>query len=418
MKTVLNAIWSVIKSNLILKIMAVLFAVILWSYVLSIINPVRTRPVEHVPVHFANVDELHDKNLWITGSLSDALNEVSVKILVNQSDIKLLSKENIDAYVDLSTINGPGDYPLKVEAKPTGISGQITDISPSLVNLHVDWHDVKLVPVTVNVTGSVPTGYYASTPEITPTTVEVEGARTDVQKVASAVCNVNLTGLTKGYSKNMEIDLLDNEGNLIDKNLFPSKQPSVIVTLNVQSMKTVPINAAGSIIGQDEVAAGYEVSEISCEPQRVAIAGDAQMLAGISSISLVPYSISGKSASESVALDYQPPEGVTVLTQQKAQVNIAIRELTKTKTFKDVTIKTKDIGSGLNAIVSTPKVDVTAMAGVSVMSKLSRSSIVPYVDLDGLKPGTYSLKVLFEIPKGFSEQNFTASTGTVTVTIY
>ena len=418
MKTVLKAVWNVIKSNLLMKIMAVLFAVILWSYVLSIINPVRTRVVQNVPVHFTNVDELHDKNLWITGSLSDALDEVSVKILVNQSDIKLLTKENIDAYVDLSTINGPGDHPRPVEAKPTGISGQITEISPMQVTLHADWHDVKPIPVTVNVIGSVPTGYYASVPEITPTTVEVEGARTDVQKVASAVCNVDLTGLTKGFSKNMEIDLLDADGNVIDKSLFPNKLPSVIVTLNVQAMKTVPIDTKGSIIGQDEVAAGYEVSEISCEPQRVAIAGDAQTLMGINSISLVPYSVSGKSASESVALDYQPPEGVTVLTQQKAQVNIAIREVTNTKTFKDVTIKTRDLGSGLHATISQPKVDVTVMAGVSVMSKLSRSAVAPLVDLDGLKPGTYSLKVLFEIPKGFSEQNFTASTGTVTVTIY
>ncbi len=418
MKTVLKTIWNVIKSNLVMKIMAVLFAVILWSYVLSIINPDRARVVENVPVNFTGNAEFNNGKFEITESLSDVLHKVNVKIVVKQSDLKLLSEKNIDAFIDLSSIKSPGDYELKIDAVPQGLNGQVVEISPSKVKLHVDWSVSKTVPVTVNVIGSVPGGYYASVPELTPTTVQIKGAQTDVEKLASAVCNVDLTGLTEGYNRNMDIDLLDYDGNVIDKSLFPGELPSVIVKLDVQSMKTVPIDVNGSIIGQNEVATGYEVSDMTCIPQRVSIAGDAKTLAGISSLSLVPYSVSGKSASESVALDYQPPEGVTVLTQQKAQVSINIREVTKTKTFKDVAIKTKDLGSGLRADLSEPKVDATVMAGVSVMSKLSRSDIVPYVDLDGLKPGTYSRDVLFEIPKGFSEQNFTASAGTVTVTIY
>ncbi len=418
MKTVLKAIWGVLKSNPVMKIMALLFAIILWSYVLSVINPDRTKFVPEVNATYYGNAELNDRHLVVTNSLSDVLDKVTVKVQVKQSDIKLLSNNSIDAYVDVSDINGPGDYVRKVEAKLTGLSGLVIETNPAKIKVHVDWYNSKPVPVTLNVIGSVPSGYYASTPEIMPTTVEVKGAQTDVQKVASAVCNVDLTGLTKGFSKNMDIDLLDADGNIIDKKLLQIELPSVIVTLKVQSMKTVPIDATGSIIGQDEVANGYEVSDIACEPQRVDIAGDAQTLAGIKSISLVPYSVSGKSASESVALDYQPPEGVTVLTQQKAQVNIAIREVTNTKTYKDVAIKTRDLGGGLHADISPPKVDVTAMAGVSAMSKLSRADIVPYVDLDGLKPGTYSRDVLFEIPKGFSDQNFTASTVTVTVTIY
>jgi YbbR domain-containing protein len=417
MKTVLKAIWNALRSNLVMKIMALLFAVILWSYVLSIINPERTRTVPDIPVRYENMGHLTDNQFQISKSLSDELGNVKVSVVLKQSELKTFSAKNIDAYVDLSYVTGPGDYPLQVQAKLIGVNGHVQDI-PVTVNVHVDRYIPKPVPVAVKTIGSVPDGYYASIPEITPTTVEIKGAQTDVEKVASAVCNVNLTGLTEGFSQNMEIDLLDYEGNIVDKNLFPDILPSVIVTLNVQSMKTVPIDAKASIIGQDEVASGYEVSDISCEPQKVAIAGDAQTLAGISSISLVPYSVSGKSASESVALDYQLPEGVTVLTQQKAQVTISIRETTKTKTYKDVSIKTKDLGGGLNADISVPKVDVTVMAGVSSISKLSRSDIVPYVDLDGLKAGTYSLKVLFEIPKGFSEENFTASSGTVTVTIY
>lgn len=415
MKTVLKAIWNVLKSNLVMKITAVLFAVILWSYVISETNPDRTRVIPDVPVLW-EVSQLNDKNLAISESLSDVLNTCNVKIVVKQSDLNYLDKNSINAYVDLSIINGVGDYELTVNATPNGITGQVLEVSPSKIKVHVDDYVSKTVPVVVNTIGSVPSGYYANIPEISPTTIEVKGARTDVAKVASAVCNVDLTGLTEGFNKNMEIDLLDYEGNMIDKDLFPSELPAVIVKLDVLPMKTVSIDIDGSIIGQDEVASSYEVADISCEPKTVDIAGDA--VAGINKIDLVPYSVSGKSASESVALEYAPPEGVTVLTTQKAQVYITIREITKTKTYSDVSIKTKNLASGLQAKFSEPKMDVTVTAGTSAMSKLSRAAIVPYVDVDGLEAGTYSLDVLFEIPNGFAEENFSASTGAVTVTIY
>lgn len=418
MKTVFKAIWNVLKGNLVLKIMALLFAVILWSYVLAEENPYRTRVIPDVPVRYEKYEQLTDKKLEISKSLSEPLGYVSVKVKVRQSEIKNLKKENIDAYVDLSVITEAGDHPVKVEAKPKNFSGEVLEISPSTRSLHVDTFKSKPVPVAVNTIGSVPSGYHASPPVVAPTTVEIKGAQTDVQKVASAVCNVDLTGLTEGFSKSMEFDLLDYEGNIIDKNLFDDL-PSVIVTLDVQHMKTVPIDVAGSITGQDEVATGYEVADITCVPETVQITGSASALAEIDKIGLVPYSISGKSASEAVALDYAPGiEGVTVLTTEKAQIYITIREITHSKTYNDVSLEAKNLTKGLRIQYSQPKVDVTVLAGISKVSKLRRADIVPFVDLEGLKAGTYSLNVLFEIPEGFLAENFTSSAGTVTVKIY
>lgn len=419
MKTVLKTIWNVLRSNLVLKIMAVLFAVILWSYVLAEENPDRTRIVPDVPVRYEKYDQLTGKKLEISKSLSEELGYVNVKVRVKQSELDYLEKENIDAYVDLSVINEAGDYPLlKIEAKPKNFNGEVLEISPSTRMLHVDKYKSKPVPVEVKTIGSVPDGYYASQPVLAPTTVEIKGAQTDVQKVASAVCNVDLTGLTEGFSRNMDIDLLDYDGNIIDKNLFDDL-PSVIVKLDLQHMKTVPVDASGSIVGQDEVSTGYEVVDITSVPETVQITGSASALAKIDKIGLVPYSISGTSASESVALDYAPEdEGVTVLTTEKAQVYITIREIMKTKTYSNVSLEEKNLASGLSVEFSQPKVDVTVMAGISKVSKLSRSDIMPYVDLEGLKAGTHSLEVVFEIPEGFSEENFTSSAGTVTVRIY
>lgn len=418
MKTVLKAIWNVLKSNPVMKITAILFAVILWSYVLSETNPDRQKWIENVPIHYEGMEELNENNYMIVGNLADALGTVNVYVSVKQNEVNSLSIKSVDAYVDLSAINDVGECTVNVDVT-NNISG-ITVLSSSTdtVTLNVDYYESKQIPVEVKTTGSVPDGYYASVPEIAPTTVEIEGARTDIGKVASAVCNIDLTGLTEGFNQNMSIDLLDYDGNVLDKDLFPIDLPSVTVKLDVQHMKTVPIDVESSIVGQDEVASGYEVSDIECTPKTVDIAGDAETLANIDSITLAPYTVSGKTVSESIALDYNPPEGVTVLTTEKAQVYITIREVTKTKTYTDVSLETKNLSSGLDTDFNESKVDVTVAAGVSEMSALDRSDIVPYVDLDGLEAGVYSCDVLFEIPSGFTEENFIASPSTVTVTIY
>lgn len=418
MKKILKAIWNVFRSNLVLKIMAILFAVVLWSYVVSETNPERIRDIANVDVRLVGEDMLASNQLAISRTQSDMIQSVNVKVAIRQSELKMLKElnaENVTATVDLSKISSPGEYTRKINAIMS--NGRVIETSPSYVKLVISKYDTKTVPVTVKTIGRVPNGYHANEPIISPNVITVRGALTDVQMISSAVCTINLNGLKEGFNKSMDIDLLDDEGIIVDKTLF-TDVPSVIVELKIQAKKTVPVDVASSIIDQENVAAGYEVADLTCVPEKVDIAGDPSALAGISSISLVPYSVSGKSASESVLLDYQPPEGISVLTGEKAQVFLTIREITKTKTYNDVSIDKRDLASGLRAKLTQTKVDVTVVAGLSRLSKLNRSEIVPYVDLNGLSPGTYTRDVLFEIPEGFSEDNFSASAGTVTVTVY
>ena len=414
MKKYLNMFWRLLRSNLVLKIMALLFAVILWSYVLSEENPTRVSGVNDVAIQYENEEDLTDKGLAISGSLSEILEDVDLRIEVKQSELKYLTNQNVDVYVDLSGIDGTGYYTLDIEADTT--YGDVLDINPSEVTLYVDDYVTRTVPVDVEVIGEVPDGYYASEPEITPDVLSISGAKVDVETVSSAVCSIDLTGLTEGYKKSVSVTLLDTEGNPVDENLF-SDSFSVIVEQEVLSEKIVPVDVANSILGQDDLATGYEITEITCDPESVQIVGEAATLDEIDSVLLVAYSVSGASEDAVIPLDYDLPEGVQVLDTDKAQVYINIREITGTSDYSDVEIEQKNLSSGLTAVIDEDTVDVTVIAGLSKLSKLSKSDIVPYVDLDGLEPGVYSLDVLFEIPEGFVEENFSASTSTVTVTI-
>ena len=415
MKKALSFVWKILKSNLSLKIMALIFAVILWSYVLYATNPVRERVLQDITVRYLHAEDLKAKNLAIVGGLSDVLGSVDIRVKVNQRDLSLFSAQGAQANVDLSEIKGTGKYALKVKA--TLAYGQVLDVSPSEVTLTVDRLITKQVPVTVKTMGDVPAGYYAVPPEISPNFVNITGAQADVEKVVSALCSIDLNGLTAGYSKSVDVSLLDKNDNAVPSNLFSGDFPSVMVKLSVLSVKTVAVDAQGSIIGQDSVAPGYEITGISCNPATVRIIGEKSAIDAVSSIPLMPYSVSGLSSDIVVPLDYSPPEGVTVLADEKAEVTINIREIMKKRSFTDIPVRYKNLSAGLTVSLDISAVNVTVTAGESRLSKISKNDIVPYIDLDGLAAGIYTIIVQFEVPPGFTAENFSSSASAITVTI-
>jgi YbbR domain-containing protein len=89
-----------------------------------------------------------------------------------------------------------------------------------------------------------------------------------------------------------------------------------------------------------------------------------------------------------------------------------------TKIYSGIAIEDRNLGAGLTAQMDVSRTDVTVMAGVSQLSRLKRSDIVPYVDLEGLGKGKHTVPVVFQLPDGFTEENFSSGVKTVVVTIY
>lgn len=415
MKRFFGAIWRMLKSNWLLKIMALFFAVLLWSYVLGVTNPIRERTIEDVSVRYTNVEDLEAKGLAISGSLSEILDTVDARIEVEQSDLKYLSNENVYAYIDLSTINGTGEHTLKITA--TSSYGQVLDITPHEVTLFVDNLVSRTVPVTVQTIGSVAPGYFAREPILTPGVVPIEGASVDVEKVVSSVCYIDLNGLDEGFSKSIEVVLLDIDGNALDQSMFKGSVPSVIVDLTILAMKTVPIDTSKMLLGVDELAPGYELSDISIEPQTVKILGEKSVLNNITSIELMPFSVSGANEDIVTLLDFKLPDGVALMNEGQVQVYISIKEIIEVKTYEGIAIQAKNLGSGLTALFDPTNVDVTVIAGMNRIALLFKEDIIPYVDLDGLDIGTHTLNVMFDIPEEFLDENISSSIVQITVTI-
>ena len=404
-----------LKSNWVLKIMSVLFAIILWSYVIAENDPLRSREIEDVSVRYTNTEELSAKELTISGSFSDILSTVNVKVEVKQNEIRYLSNKNVFAYVDLSVIDGTGDYDLDISA--TSSYGEVLSVSPSQISLHIDDLVTRLVPVEVVTSGDVADGYYAMDPVVSPEVVSITGARADVEKVVRSVCYVDLSGLSKSFKESVELELIDTDGNTVDSKLFTSSIPSVIVDLEVVAMKSVPVSTDGLLLGEDEISSGYEVSEITVTPETVDIIGSKSVLDGIGSVGLTPVSVSGASEDIVRLLDYDLPSGVSLLSEGQAQVYISVKEITDVKTFDRVPVELMNIPKGMNASLDISSIDVSVIAGVNKLEQLFKQDITAYVDLDGLSAGKHTITIMYTLPEGFDQQSVSSTTKQVVVTL-
>ena len=132
------------------------------------------------------------------------------------------------------------------------------------------------VPVLPEITGSVSDNYYAGDPVFEPDVVTISGAASDVNLATSASCPIDLTGLTEWSKRSMDVTILDEDNNALDTKLFSPSVPSVIVDMSILPVKTIPVDVDNSIMGQDSLAPGYEVTGIECDPATVQIVGAAE----------------------------------------------------------------------------------------------------------------------------------------------
>lgn len=108
-------------NNLTPKILALLIAIFLWSYVMSDVNPEDYKIVRNVDVNLQNLAEIKRDGLVIMG---DENFKVNVRIDGKKSEIGKVKTENIVASLNLRGY-GEGQYKIGVNASIQGSSANI-----------------------------------------------------------------------------------------------------------------------------------------------------------------------------------------------------------------------------------------------------------------------------------------------------
>lgn len=416
MKRILHMILKIFKGNLHLKIMAILFAFILWSYVMAGTNPDRPKTVNNVGVRMMYTEELKAKGLVIDQELSELVENVRIEVEAGIDSHKYISANTLNATVDLSEINQTGEVELKI-IPTSAVSGvTIKSVSPSTIKLSVDKLVTREIPIECVLEGTAPEGYYVGTPVLSSNFVEVSGPEQRLNKIAKAVCSVPVNELTADVRASYLLTMLDESGNQLSTASFVGALPSVVVEIPVLPTKNVPINQ--SSITVTNIKQGYEVTGVTVQPNNIQIAGSAALLEQIDEVQLQTLNADGADRSVLLAGHLQAIEGIKFLTTETINIYVQITELQTQRTFTGVSIDTLNLESGYRASVRPHmRTDVTISGGESVVNELDKADIHAYIDLSNLQQGTYVLPVMVADIPGIDATDVTCSLLEVTVVI-
>lgn len=398
----LGGLKTFFTTNIVIKLVAFVFALLLWGLVLVYQKPVREKVVTDVKIALEGNSDLQSRNLVVVDSdLGTADITVSSEITNHLS----LNADRLTCSASLSTINEPGEYTLYLDANVLGGLGTVSSISPATVTITVDSLISKPVAVRLSTVGEIPDGYVLTGTSV-PQSITVEGAAQYISPISYAVAYVDVSGLTSSYYSSVNLEFYDESGELLEVTTRSGNVPSALIRLSVTSYKEVPIYLSSQTMLPDET---YYITEYTLSSETVVLWGAKETLDGISAIYLEPTVVSLTSLGSNVSLQMQLPGGVQLPDGVSSQVRVSfsISKVKVTRSF-NVIVETRNMPDGLELSAESFTVTVSITGDLMDIENVTEDDIYAWIDLAGLEAGEHEVELHVELLRDFDFDSRTA----------
>ena len=370
--------------NLGLKIVALVFAILLWAYVLVALNPVRSKSIDDVPITLEGYTDLLSRNLILVNSdLGMADVEVNATI-TNHSD---LDASRITCRASLGTISAAGTYRLPLSVTVQSNLGTVASVDPRTVTVEVDNLIVKTVPVKLELTGTLPEGYEVVA-ESMVSTITVEGAARYIEPTVRAVATVDLTGRTENVEESVNVVFYDKNDNEVTVVTRSQNNPNVTVRATISAYKLVNIRPEVTL--EDDV---YYESINQVSPASVVLYGTSEALAAIDTVSTQALVLPAERGVVTRDLTLVLPEGVSLKRGQSSSVTLNAVVTEKTGEIAlEAPLTYANLGKDLAIADGAPTIAYLTVSGpLKQVEQVTPESLTVKVDLAGYGPGDWEL---------------------------
>ena len=411
---------SFFTKNLALKIIAFVFAMLLWGYVLTDQKPMREKEITNVTTSFDGEAELIAQGFCVRGDRSEILQDVTVKVRTQITNYAYVTSSSIIASINLRNISEAREYDLPIQASVTSSLGVVQTITPATVRVEIDKLVTKTIPITTTFTGTLPDGYWADMEALSTTTrLDITGPQTDISTITHGECVVDLTDRISTIYSTYDVKFYDKNNNVVSSDIMIGTLPTSTVRLPIYPVKNVPVDVDNSLVGADNLAANHEIIKAVATPATVRLVGDQATLDQIDKITMEPIAVNGLDSTMTVSGTLIVPDGVRLIDNTTVSVLLEVREMVITQTFEQLEIQVHGNTGRANISLGIPAADLTVEGRYSLVSMLSRSDVQLFVDVTGLTPGVYKLpiSILVRDADATIELTTTLSVAEVTVTI-
>ncbi len=317
------------KPKIVSFLLALLAAILLWVYAVTVVNPDDQTSIRGVPVRITGINELQMNQLMLTGG---EIQYVDVEIAGRRSDLKELNATTLEAVADVGKIDGPGTYELSWYLDPpsTVASGDIKLVSSSSNKIKVkvsEYRERPEIPIQIEYRGAVAEGFVRDPAVTNLETVSVSGPAEELEKILCAKIVLDLEDTKTSLDREMEFELIGEDGEpLVLSSYVEIHDPVVRVMVPVHCFKQIKLEL--EIIP----GGGAEIEDVnySIEPAVIGVIGDEATLEEMPS-TLIIKTVKLTDIKENVSMSIVPelPAGVTNRDQNNTvRVTVALEGLT------------------------------------------------------------------------------------------
>lgn len=413
-----NKILKTLVNNIGYKILAVVFAFILWLVVYNIDDPNKTvRFTTNVTVE--NESAITDMNKCY--EVLNGTNTITFSVTAKRSVINKLEDTDFTATADMNRMimdsdNKSARVPIEVTSRRSNSSLKYNGKNQYL-EISLDDLVSRRFMITADTTGQVADGYALGEVTVTnPNVLNVTGPAAVVDQIDSVVATIDVEGMSMNLSDNVLPVFYDADGNEIDTTRLKYNNTTVTISAKILRVKEIPLSfsTTGSPSGD------YRVVEITSDPVNIQIKGSASVLNPIMSLAIPAevLNVSGAREDITTTIDITEylPDGVELVDAADATVTVTVRiETYQSKTF---TINTNDITvngleDGYELAFEQDAVTVTISGLQNDLNKLNVADLVAAIDVSGLEEGLHQVNLELTL----DEDNYAARTVSVEIKI-
>jgi len=397
-------------------VVSLLASLIIWVYYTGTLEETITRDFENVEVVFVGTDALRESKGYVVTDVE--ANAVSFSVTGTRSNIVSLSKSDITAVIDLSSVTTIGrnmwaptiTFPSSVDAASLSITG----LDPSTVAFYVSKTSKTTVEVKCAFIGSAAEGYILEELEYSPETITVSGPESELENIGYIWATLSGDDLTATKTADVPFSVVDKDGNELSYTDLEFDVDTVSITQPVSMKKEVPLTAT-IITGAG--ATREEYYTVSVEPATITISGDASIVEGINKIVVATIDLTDF---ESTFEDTYPivldndVENVTGTTEATVTVEVIGLETAK---FTVTNFSCTNVPAGYNYSILTKSLVVTVRATREVLDSIKADNIRAVADLTDVEStGDKSVAVKIYID-GFSSVSGAIGDYSITINI-
>lgn len=394
---------KILKNNLGLKLLAFLFAFLLWLIVVNIDNPVMSKTFSGIPVIVEHSEILTEQKK--TYQIVDDTQNVNVTISAKRRTLSKIKAEDIIVTADIKEMYLDSQIPL--EAVVVGYEENYESIytNPRNLQIRIEENVSKTSNITPMATGEVRDGFVLGNLQTDPETVTINGPESLVDRISKVTAEVDVSGLGEDSILASQLMFYDEDNNMIDQSRLANNLGNFGVNVAVTLYKTrrVPVDVDTSKIVVKE---GHSISSVKLAPEEIEIAGPDDILDEVDSIEIPAEEFEGQIVNSrtdfTLNLEEYLPNGIQLADSMANSMIVTIAiERNGTRNFElpigSITVKNLDDDLRMS-YRKTEDLEVHVRGAKESLEDLNIERMA-VIDLkEYKKAGTYTVPVQIELP--------------------